>query len=157
MERRPSMTEWLAEKYVPGFSAEHRAPADLLSFRAYGHAAARAVGGRFIEEPPRRVPRSHDTALVALRDATIRVLLHNELPLLAFAIYYPDREGSCDYDFIDAPDVARAFGEAFVPVLKRALDAPCDLLALERAVGRDRDIAYWAPRSLGAILYNFWD
>jgi hypothetical protein len=155
MERRYSMAEWLAERFIPGLSDEHRAPVDLRSFRAHGHAAARVLGGRFIDEPPRSECRSHDSALFVLRDATTRVLLHHELPLLAFTVHDSDR--GCLYEFIDAPHLARALGEAFVVVSKRVLDAPCDLLELERAVGKDDDLRYWAPRSLGEILYNFWD
>jgi hypothetical protein len=38
------------------------------------------------------------------------------------------------------------------------LDEPCDLVALERAIGRrDPDIRYWNPKRLGDIFYNYWD
>jgi hypothetical protein len=156
MERRRSMAEWLAEQFIPGFSDEHRSPIDPRSFRAYGHAAARILGGKFIHDPLPTWCQSYTSALVTVRDATTRVLLHDELPLLAFAVYHPGDHGPA-YEFIDAPSLARAFGEAFVTVPKSALDAPVDLLALERAVGRNSDIQYWTPRCLGHILYNCWD
>ncbi len=151
------MAEWLAEQLVPGFLDASRSPVDLRSFRAHGHHAARVLGGKFSDEPLPGICRSHDSALIVVRDVTTRVLLHHEIPLLAFAVHHPDSRGDCNYTFIDAPPLARAFGEVFVPAPKSVLDAPCDLLALERAVGKDPDIKYWSPRSVGEIFYNYWD
>jgi hypothetical protein len=151
------MAEWLAGRFVPGFSDEHRVPVGHPSFRAYGHTAARLLGGKFVDEPLPGMCRNHTSALVTLRDATTRVLLHDELSLLAFAAYDPDESGYGGYRFVDAPPLASAFGATFVPVPKSVLDGPCDLLALEQAVGKDPDIQYWTPRRLGDILYNFWD
>lgn len=149
------MTEWLAERFVPGFSLlEPRSPADLRTFRAHGHNAARVLGGKFIDDPQPGVCMSHKRARIVFPDVTVRALLHNQLPLLAFAANEPE---SCLYEYIDAPALARAFGEVFLPVPMSALKAPVDLLALERAVGRDPDLQYWTPRCLGEILYNFWD
>lgn len=156
MQRR-STTEWLAERFVPGFSVEHKLAITPGAFRAYGHNAARVLGGKFVDEPLPGICRSHISGLVVLRDTTIRVLLHHELAILAFAAHRPDVGGYGGYEFVDAPEIARTFGEAFIAVPKSVLETPCDLVALERAVGRDPDVQYWAPRRLGDILYNFWD
>jgi hypothetical protein len=154
------MAEWLAEHFVPGYSAAALKPTvDPRTFRACGHAAARALGGKFRDEPLPGVCTSHERAVVVLPNTTVRVLLHHEMPLLGFAAHHPEPDGShaCLYDYIDVPDLAVAFGEAFIPVPKSALTARVDLLAMEREVGPSRDLQYWAPRCVGEILYNFWD
>ena len=37
------------------------------------------------------------------------------------------------------------------------LMAPVDFSELEREFGKDTELAYWMPRRIGEILYNFWD
>lgn len=149
--------EWLAQQYVPGFSARHLPVVSPQSFRAYGYDAARSLNGKFVEDRRPGICKNHEIALMTLRGATTRVLLHHEIPLLTFAMYHRDGEGYGGYDFVDAPDIASAFGEAFVPVPKHVLEKPIDIRALERAVGKSKDINYWNPKRIGDILYNFWD
>jgi len=48
--------------------------------------------------------------------------------------------------------------EEYVGFVDRiTLEKRMDLRALEQAVGKDKDIAYWNPRRLGDVFYNFWD
>lgn len=157
MVQRMSLAEWLAQQTIPEFSAAPRAAIDATMFRAYGHHAARIVGGKFIEDPDPDGYKNHAIGLVKVLDTTTRVLLHNEIPLLAFAAHHRDDEGYGGYDFVDDPNLARAFGEEFVIAPKLVLERPTDLLAIERAWGKDRDLDYWVPKRIGDIFFNFWD
>ena len=40
---------------------------------------------------------------------------------------------------------------------RKALEAYLDYPRLLRDAGRDRDVSYWRPSSVGALLFNFWD
>lgn len=157
MKPPQNATEWLARHYVVGFSAAQKQIVEPRVFRALGFEAARRLGGKFVEDPRPGICKNHEIGVLTVRASATRILLHHELPLIAFANHHADGEGYGGYDFIDAPAIADIFGQTFVVVDKWTLDKPLDPRALDHAVGKDRDIAYWNPRRVGDVFFNFWD
>lgn len=157
MNPRCSAVEWLASQYVPEYLTGSRPAMTPQAFRSYGHHAARNLAGRFVEDHRPGICKNHQIALMIFPRMTVRMLLQDDIPLLAFARYHEDGEGYGGYDFIDAPHIAKALGEAFVPVPKSVLETALDTRALELAIGKQRDIDDWNPKRIGDVFYNFWD
>ncbi len=157
MKSPQSATEWLAARYVVGFSAAQKQIVEPRVFRALGFDAARRLGGKFVDDHRPGICKNHEIGVLTVRASATRILLHHDLPLVAFANHHVDGEGYGGYDFIDVPALADIFEQTLVVVDQRTLDKPIDMRALEHAVGKDRDIAHWNPRRVGDVFFNFWD
>jgi hypothetical protein len=97
-------------------------------------------------------------ALVTHRDEALAILSSLEQRYVASA--KPIDSHSCELQFIDHPrlstEIKNQYPDAIVlsaEMLTTYRDPDC----LEALHGDSRDARYWKPRSLGDIIFNWWD
>lgn len=95
---------------------------------------------------------------IASQSASCVALFHAHLPLVAFTVT-PPAPGLPIIGFVDPPSWAGTFEAADLhllgPLTLGRPIADADLGGLSRA--ELDQIAYWRPRSLGDLLFNWWD
>ncbi|WP_330353952.1 hypothetical protein [Streptomyces chartreusis] len=128
---------------------------DPRACRTAWYAAARAAGGRVGEFEARQTAQTFHTATIERPDGRCVALFQAYTPLVAFVDephdWYTDQ-------FREAPAWAAGLGDFGFTVLSAAvLLSPlssADTSALS-AVER-RQIDYWRPEAVGAVLFNSW-
>ncbi|SOD85470.1 hypothetical protein [Streptomyces sp. Ag109_G2-15] len=145
-----------AERGATGFRAVGEAPLpepDLASFQWACHTAARTARLRV---------RARDTGVAASYRAVdiggTAVLAHCTLPVVAFTAV-PVVPAGPVREFVDPPGWAGVFAE----VGFRALGGEELGVGIDRVDLRDlaeaelRQVRYWRPRTLGELMFNWWD
>ncbi|AKF05363.1 hypothetical protein DB32_002512 [Sandaracinus amylolyticus] len=125
--------------------------------RAIATMLARSGSISFEPAPdPSSIKSFHDLR-VRLRTSTLRALVHRTHPWIVFAKPAPDR-GSMDLRFVAPPPEALDPPEPFVVVPLGVLAHPADPGALERLARAEMaQIHYWAPRTIGEVVFQHWD
>ncbi|MFF7977105.1 hypothetical protein [Streptomyces sp. NPDC007905] len=145
-----------AERGATGFRAAGEAPLreiDLAAFRRVCFAAAREARSRV---------RDLEVGLVASYRAVAiggsAVLGHCTLPVVAFAPLPLDR-GWPVREFVEAPWWASNFAEAgFRPAGGEELGADIDHVDLRDLAETElQQVRHWRPRTLGELMFNWWD
>ena len=148
---------------ITGFRASDAEPlpeTDLRAFRGHCHEAARRVGGWVVSVEPPDAGRSHNFAIATLATPAgdVAVLLNVRHPVIGFAD--PPAEGEARLRFRDFPELAEAFrGFGMYEVLGAAElgQAPTREQLRELSEVEREQIAYWKPRRVGDIIFNWWD
>ncbi|MFC7259402.1 hypothetical protein [Streptomyces lutosisoli] len=140
-----------------GGSDEPLAPTDMASFRSACFEAARGIGARVDELAFAGVSSFH-AVTVAGRGASLVVLCHDHLPVVAFTDT-PPVPGRPVARFVDPPAWAGSFGTVGYRVLHaRDLSAPMTEVDLsELAKAELAQVRYWRPEVVGDLLFNWWD
>lgn len=132
--------------------------ADVSAFTAVCHHAARAIGATVTGVTPAGGTPSFHTVDIAAARYHVAVLRHVTVPFIAFA--HPRAGDDASVTFVDHPGLAAVLDtltDARVLTADR-LGIPlsqADLSALDRA--EHDQIGYWAPATVGELLFNFWD
>ena len=148
-------------KLPPGATGFHPRPgdrADLRAFTAVCHHAARAIDATVTGVTPAGVTPNFHQVDIAHDERHVAILRHATLPIIAFA--RPGNNGDVTVTFVDHPALAAAIGELTdaliltVEQLQTSL-AQADLSALGRE--EHDQIRHWQPRTVGELMFNFWD
>ena len=134
---------------------------DLASFRGHCYEAARRASGQlvsFTSPDSSGDCRNYAIASFILPAEKIAVVRNLHHPLVSFADV--PAEGSVLLRFRDCPlltDIFNSFG-IYKVVSAAQLERPpsssvlCELGDVER-----KQVAYWKPRRIGDIVFNWWD
>ena len=145
-----------------GFRHVDEAPlpeTDFAKFKRSCYEVTRLLAGqvRLIEKHP-DVTANYYRAELDTPYGAVSVLLNAIHPILSFA--KPVKEGECEFEFVDVPLLSQAFESVCDYTIMQAveLNARADAETYE-LLGRVEleQIKYWKPKSVGAILFNFWD
>ncbi|MEV4617702.1 hypothetical protein AB0J74_03165 [Asanoa sp. NPDC049573] len=131
---------------------------DAAAFRAAVHEAARQVGGRVERFEPPGITPNFDLMVIAVGQELTGVVCHPLLPWLALT--RPPGDAGRPLTFRDDPALVSAL-ERTAPfrVLDTAtLATPVGRLDLSTLDRSERDqVAFWAPATLGELVFNWWD
>ena len=129
---------------------------DLKHLRAAWHTGARLAGCKVGELVEQSYPEVYHTATMVGRDGLHIILCHMHHPLVAFVAVRRDWYTT---EFIDPPAWATAYSAVgFEPLDADLLLAPFDDADTSQLSAEDwRQIRYWRPPTLGAVLFNRWD
>ena len=132
---------------------------ELHDFLTACHHAARLSGGAVTNTSPAgTTPNFHTAVITYPNGEQVTVLAHIVLPLLALA--EPTPSGETSPVFLDRPALRSALAQASTRAiltpgqLNRAL-SDTDLTALSN--DERRQVDYWNPDTVGALLFNHWD
>jgi hypothetical protein len=135
--------------------------ADLAAFRGHCHEAARRVSGwvvSFTDPDSSSDYRNYVLGILVLPAGKIAVLLNLHHPFVAFAD--PLAEASVLLRFRDCPVLADAFGSfgiyEVVPAAQLE-EPPTSVMLRELADIERKQVAYWKPRRIGDVVFNWWD
>lgn len=130
---------------------------DAKLFQGACWEAARRIRGGVGEFRPAEF-RTFHTVTVTGHGTTYGVVCHAHLPLVAF-LDAPPQEGKPLSGFMDPPPWADAFEAAGLrPLPAGELDTPTTRLDLSDLTEAEHaQIRYWRPRTLGELLFNWWD
>lgn len=137
---------------------------DPAAFASICYTAARHLGGRIEEITSRGTTPNFHRATISLSADRVSILAHRHLPLLAIAEPHPEPEshadGAATVTFIDHRRTTAALApeSTFHLLSQDELQTDLsrvDLSALSRAELRQVD--YWQPQTVGALLFNHWD
>jgi hypothetical protein len=134
---------------------------DLPTFRGHCHEAARRAGGRVvsvINPYPAGLCRNFAVGTLALPGGAVAVLFNAHHPVIAFAD--PPGEGEVVLRFRDCPELAEAFRSfgVYEVVPAAELEQPVTADALRELSEVEREqVAYWRPRRVGDVAFNWWD
>ncbi|WP_412079628.1 hypothetical protein ACLF6K_39610 (plasmid) [Streptomyces xanthophaeus] len=124
--------------------------------RAAWHAAARAACGKVGDFTEQRDPQNFHSATINDRDGTHLALFHAHYALIAFV---DGRRDEYTDEFLAPPAWAATltdfgFTTLDAPLLRSPLSGAdtSALSDLER-----KQIRYWQPETVGAVLFNSWD
>lgn len=148
-------TQALTLAYAPPRLPDTRAERTAL------HAAARALGWR-IGDPVDPAPHaSFHVARIETGAAPLWLLLENNGHAAALSPVQPVFGA---WTFTDAPALSEALAAAGSPLhLFSAADLDTDLTPADRAfltslnLGFEANLAYWRPRTVGSVIFNWWD
>jgi hypothetical protein len=135
---------------APGFGFE--------DFKTVVYSAARAIGGRVAEARPAGITPNFYQALVELTTERLSVLCNSVFPVIAFCEPIP--EGKCKTVFRDCPKLAAAIAKLGSWEIASAaqLDAPVSREELAQlAPYEQKGVKYWRCRSIGRIIFNWFD
>ncbi|WP_328849014.1 hypothetical protein [Micromonospora zamorensis] len=141
-----------------GFNPPPGAPADLKTFTAVCHHAARSIDATVTGVMPAGVAPNFYRVDIAHAQHHIAVLRHTTLPFIAFA--RPQADGDVMVTFVDHPDLAAALtnltdAEALTAEQLQTSLSQVDLSAL--SPHEHDQVNYWKPTTVGELLFNFWD
>lgn len=131
---------------------------DVRAFRTTLCTAARDAGFT-VDEPPQNTPSIYHTfvrSFVSHRGEQWRLLLNVHHPYVAFTTPETD-PGNFNFEFRDCDSLAvNLFG--YIVLSADFLNSPIteDAIALLGDSERN-EIKYWAPQTLGHVVFNFWD
>ena len=131
---------------------------DVRAFRKTLYAAARDAGFT-VEDPPPDHAKIHHTlvrSLISYRDEQFSLLLNIHHPYVAFAEPNTDLL-NFNFEFRDCDALAvNLFG--YTVLSAEFLNSPvsADSIALLGEAER-HELKYWAPQTLGHVVFNFWD
>jgi hypothetical protein len=134
----------------PGFS--------FGDFKAAVYSAARAVGGRVAETRPAGITPNFHQALVELTKERLSVLCNSVFPVIAFCEPIP--EGECKTTFRDCPELAAALAKLGSWEIASAADLAAPLSPKELsqlAPYEQKEVKYWRCRSIGRVIFNWFD
>jgi hypothetical protein len=100
--------------------------------------------------------RSYHRALLSTAEPTW-VLCNPYVPAIAFARSVQD---PADITYVDDDELARAFEAVSMVQVLTVFDLDCELSRADTSAlepGELRQVAYWQPATVGALLFNFWD
>jgi hypothetical protein len=141
-----------------GLPADAMPASDLHALAGICYHAARRVEGTVISFVRAAYPANFHTCTIRRVDRTVMVVLHCQLPLLAFAD--PLRPGEVELNFLDEPKLAAAIAEVSdLQILSEAeLRQPADEADLSQLEATEtQQINHWKPGTIGEIVFNFWD
>jgi hypothetical protein len=135
------------------------APPDFAAFKPACHDAARRLRGTVLRTDSRDgrpTPNFHRVAL-SLPGGPAEVICNARYPLAA--AIRPLEAGSTESTFLDVPGLAEALAEHGFEVVPVAdLNAPVRDEHLAGLASAERQQArYWEPRTVGEVVFNFWD
>lgn len=133
---------------------------DFSAFRGHCYAAARALGGRVlaVEQPGSPAASNFARASILLSAGAVAVLLNAHVPVIAFAEVV--EHGEAAVRFTNAPSLAELFrGFGTYEVAERSeMEEPLTAEQCEKlALAEQGQIAYWRPKRVGDVVFNFWD
>jgi hypothetical protein len=145
-------------KYITGFYHVDETPPPTLvngkQFIQLCYDIASRNGGKVIDFRPPEFPRNFYNAKVEMFDEQFHILLNEHYPFLAYASVVEVG----NFSFIDKPILNEYFSPFYRiwktdelnkrirPNLLKEL-APLEL----------EQIAYWKPKTIGQIIFNYWD
>lgn len=144
---------------VTGFRRAQAVPlpsTDFAAFKAVCYEASRQVGGLVLlaESCDGKVTPNFHRARVSFRGKVVDVLCNAHYPLVAFA--EPLDGGSVTLTFLDVPELEGPLVwrilkpvELHEPILAEALSL---LSEAERA-----QVKSWKAKTIGDVVFNFWD
>ncbi|MEU5726361.1 hypothetical protein ABZ783_31730 [Micromonospora sp. NPDC047738] len=141
-----------------GFNPPPDDQADLRSFTAVCHQAARTIGATVTGVTPAGVTPNFHTIDITHAQHHIAVLRHSALPFIAFA--RPQASGDVTIAFVDHPglvDGITNLTDAQVLTVEQ-LRTPLSQVDLSALDAEEHDqISYWKPTTVGELLFNLWD
>ncbi len=149
---------------ITGFRCRGDEPPRATDFRAFSghcHEAARRAGGRVVSiTAPNAGGVCHNFAVgtLALPGGAVAVVLNAHHPVVAFAD--PPAEGDTRLRFQDSPELAAAFASfgGYRVMSAAELEQPPTAEALrELSEAERKQVAYWEPRRIGDVAFNWWD
>jgi len=147
-------------KGVTGFEAPDSG-VPVKRFTAACHSAAQQVRGHveFVRAAAGHVTPNFHEASVSWNDGAgkARVLCNAHHPIVAFASPVTG-EGDTRIEFVDCPELASAFDAGFHILNHKEASAAISPEALVQLSEAELvQMRYWDPRTIGDLVFNFWD
>jgi hypothetical protein len=133
---------------------------DFSAFRGHCYAAARVLGGRVlaVEQPGNPPASNFAQTIIQLPTGVVAVLLNAHVPVIAFAEVVGD--GEATVRFTSAPRLAEVFRDfgSYEVAERSELEESLTAERCEELARAEQDqIAYWRPKHVGDVVFNFWD
>lgn len=156
-ERDPDLTR--PPRGATGFRDHGTDPLPSMDTRVFAsvcHEGARVARGRVVEITSPEVTPNFHKAVIRRGELSVAVLGHIHLSLIAIAqvltgsVVFTD---GCD----DLEEALRSSGSLRL-LARSELEIPIRLIDtsdLDRA--ERREITFWKPKTLGELLFNYWD
>ncbi|KUN81002.1 hypothetical protein AQJ66_25370 [Streptomyces bungoensis] len=131
---------------------------NVVAFKTACHAVARSIRGTVGQVTPAGVTPSFHTALITASGMRSTVLCHEVLPVVAF-VASPPEAGDPLADFASPPAWADAFElGGFRPLGVGELSMPlASTDTSELAEAELEQVRHWCPRTVGELMFNWWD
>lgn len=113
-------------------------------------------GGKLIEFSQPHYPRNFYFSKFNISGKQLYVLLNEHYPFVAFASFV-DIENIM---FIDRPQLDEHFSDYYTVLGKKELNAPFNHRVIEKSELNGAELkqfAYWKPKTVGEIIFNYWD
>lgn len=97
-------------------------------------------------------------AIIDLPTGSVAALLNNYFPLIAFTEPFEERQ--LPLRFVGIPELASGFAES--GVYQVLMTTELQLRASEESIANLstpelKEIKFWKPKTVGEIIFNFWD
>ena len=155
----PNVTRSTGLQLPPGITGFNvLTSVDVRAFRTRLYNAARDSGFN-VDEPPPDEARIHHTlvrSLVSFRGEQWSLLLNIHQPFVAFAA--PNTEVlNFNFEFRDCPPLAQKLS-GYTVLSTDFLNSPVTQEAIALlSESEKQEVKYWAPQTLGQVVFNFWD
>jgi hypothetical protein len=128
----------------------------LKDFRTHCHEAARQAGGK-VERVVDPFPANYSMAVIGFSDVSIAVLLNKLYPILGFA--KPPTDGQIDFEYINSPlaDFFKTQGTYNVAGAEELNRPLLRELCKDLTPNELKQVRYFRPTSVGAVVFNYWD
>lgn len=150
-------------KGITGFTRYTDPPlpsTDEQVFRTVCHAVALALNGDvdYVEPVAKHREKNFSIVTIATHDQHVSVLLHAHYPYLAFAS--PLSRDQNAISFVDWPAGSNEFRRRsdYTILTTQELATPFSQTDTSSLADAEREqIKYWRPKTVGEIIFNFWD
>jgi hypothetical protein len=127
------------------------------------YSAVNKLGGKIVNFKDVEYPQSFFEGEFKIKGKHIYALFNGQYPFMALA-------SKVDYfniEFIDEPDLSRAFTKYFrvlsvnelnTPLLVKQYEGKIKVLNKNQLNTAELDqILFWEPKTIGEVIFNFWD
>lgn len=134
---------------------------NLAAFRSHCHHAARVTGAKVmsIRDPyDGGNPSNYAIARFEFSDGVVAVFVNSVRPIIAFA--KDPAEGQIGFEYIDCPILAEAFlasGEYTIATSDELNTPLLREMWKNLAPAEQKRVQYFRPRTVGDVLFNYWD
>lgn len=134
---------------------------NLKSFHAHCHHAARATGAKVLtsRDPYEAgIPSNYAMARIVFSNGVVAVFVNSVRPIIAFAT--DPAEGQIAFEYIDCPKLAEAFlafGEYTIATSDELKTPLLREMWKKLAPAEQKRVQYFRPRTVGEVLFNYWD
>jgi hypothetical protein len=133
---------------------------DFGQFKTACYVAARQLGGCVVscQGYEGGVPRNFNRVTIKVGEETVDILCNCEYPMVAASRLQDD--GSTQITFMDVPGLAEAMRGVgpFRVLSAEELASPVNAETLQDLDPAEiEQVKYWKPRTVGEVVFNFWD
>lgn len=140
-------------------------PAPTVKENNFKQICYKTLGSKVIEFVGKEASQSFYECIVKMRDNRVHILLNSQYPFMAFTSarqVYTD-----SFPFINEPDLANSFKQHYKILHHVQLTEPLIYKQKGKKViveNRNdlhkeelKQIAYWEPKTVGDVVFNYWD